>query len=63
MSPSDRNLRNLDRVDCREATEESVDELFNQSYDSAIPVHDTPDAVDVFTGTSPSASVNDTEHF
>ena len=64
MRRSDRNLRNLDRINYREPTEESVDELYQPS-DSAIPDHNITDTVDpvVLAGTSPTVSVNDTEHF
>ena len=65
MSRSDRNLRNLDRVDYREPTEESIDELFNESSNNATPVQNTPDSVDpvVSAETSLAVSVNDSEHF
>ena len=65
MSRSDRNLRNLDRVDYREPREESIDELFNESSNNATPVQNTPDSVDpvVSAETSLAVSVNDSEHF
>ena len=63
---SDRNLRNLDRVDYREPTEDSVEHLFDESTNSTLPVQNASDGVDPteVSGetTFAAADVNDTEH-
>ena len=59
MSRSDRNLRNRDRIDYREPTEESVEDLFDESTNDSLPVQNASDP----TGLSAAADLTDTEQF